>query len=135
MNKLFTDFYSLFPGSAISERVKKSWTPNNKGAKIPIFENVSNFSTNTQSNSFYVEDGSYFRMQNITVTYNLPESVLNSLGMSKLKVFAGVNNVFTITGYEGLDPSVGGAADTNFGIDLGNFPITRSWTLGVSAGF
>ena len=135
MNKLFTDFYSLFPGSAISERVKKSWTPNNKGAKIPIFENVSNFSTNTQSNSFYVEDGSYFRMQNITLTYNLPESVLSSLSMSKLKVFAGVNNVFTITGYEGLDPSVGGAADTNFGVDLGNFPITRSWTLGISAGF
>ncbi len=135
ISKLFTDFYPLFPGAAISDRVKDSWTPQNTGAEIPIFENVSNFSTNTQSNSFYVEDGSYFRMQNITFGYYLPQSLLNDMKLSKFRIFAGVNNVFTITGYDGLDPSVGGAADTNFGIDLGNFPITRSWTFGVNIGF
>ncbi|MEM0992065.1 MAG: TonB-dependent receptor [Bacteroidota bacterium] len=135
VSKLFTDFYPLFPGAAISARVKDSWTPDNLGAEIPIFENTSNFSTNTQSNSFYVEDGSYFRMQNITIGYNIPANTLNSWGMSKIRIFASVNNVFTITGYEGLDPSVGGLADTNFGIDLGNFPITRSWNVGVNLGF
>ncbi|MDN5202162.1 TonB-dependent receptor [Fulvivirgaceae bacterium BMA10] len=135
IGKLFTDFYPLFPGAAISARVKDSWTFENPSAEIPIFENTSNFSTNTQSNSFYVEDGSYFRMQNITLAYKLPQSILSNLGMQELRIFGSVNNVFTITGYDGLDPSVGGAADTNFGIDLGNFPITRSWTLGVNASF
>jgi TonB-linked SusC/RagA family outer membrane protein len=134
-SKWFTDFYPSFAGASISERVKDSWTPQNPGAKIPIFENVSNFSTNAQANSFYVEDGSYFRMQNITIGYNVPEATLSRLGMEKIRVFAGLNNIFTITGYEGLDPSVGGDVDTRFGIDVGNYPITRSFTFGVNLGF
>lgn len=135
VSKLFTDFYPLFPGAAIGDRVKESWTPQNLDAEIPIFENVSNFSTNTQSNSFYVEDGSYFRIQNITLGYEIPTSIVNGWNMSKVRIFASVNNALTITGYEGLDPSVGGLADTNFGIDVGNFPITRSWTFGLNLGF
>ncbi len=135
IGKLFTDFYPLFPGAAISARVLDSWTFDNPTGEIPIFENVSNFSTITQSNSFYVEDGSYFRLQNLTIGYNIPVSTLDRWGMSKFRVFASVNNLFTISGYNGLDPSVGGNADTNFGIDLGNIPITRSWTAGVNIAF
>jgi hypothetical protein len=134
-SKWFTDFYPSFAGAAISERVKGSWTTTNTGASIPIFENVSNFSTNTQANSFYVEDGSYFRLQNVTIGYNLPAATLSRLNMEKLRVFAGVNNLLTISGYEGLDPSVGGDADTRFGIDIGNYPITQSWTFGFNLGF
>jgi hypothetical protein len=135
ISKVFTDFYPLFPGAAISDRVLDSWSFDNPTGDIPIFETNSNFSTNTQSNSFYVEDGSYFRLQNITLSYRLGQSILNKLNVQNVKVYAGVNNVFTITGYSGLDPSVGGAADTNFGVDLGNFPITRSWTIGLDVDF
>jgi TonB-dependent starch-binding outer membrane protein SusC len=134
VSKWFTDFYPSFQGAAISERVKDSWTPTNTGATIPVFESASNFSTNTQSNSFYIEDGSFLRMQNLTFGYNLPSPVLDRFKMTKLRVYASVNNLFTITKYEGLDPAVGGAADTNFGIDLGNYPITRSFTIGVNLG-
>jgi len=135
ISKLFTDFYPLFPGAAISDRVLDSWTFDNPTGEIPIFENVSNFSTIEQSNSFYVEDGSYFRLQNVTLSYTFPMDMIESWNIGKLKVFGGVNNLLTITGYDGLDPSVGGAADTNFGVDLGNVPITRSWTLGVDVEF
>lgn len=135
VSKWFTDFYPSFAGAAISERVTESWTPENTGASIPIFENVSNFSTNTQSSSFYVEDGSYFRMQNIGVAYNLPASVLSRINLERLKIYGSLNNIFTITNYSGLDPSVGGDADTRFGVDLGNAPITRSWNIGISLGF
>src|SRR5258708_3012472 len=134
-SKWFTDFYPSFAGAAISSRVTGSWTPQNPGASIPIFENVSNFSTNTTANSFYVENGSYFRMQNITLAYNLPSAILSRAKLTKARVFASTNNVFTITKYQGLDPSVGGNSDTNFGIDVGNYPITRSWTFGVNLGF
>jgi hypothetical protein len=134
-SKLFTDFYPLFAGASISERVKDSWTPTNTGAKIPIYENAANFSTVTSTNSFYVEKGGYFRMQNITLAYNFPAALLSRLKMEKLKLFASTNNVFTITKYEGLDPSVGGNADTQFGIDVGNYPITRSVTFGLNLGF
>lgn len=135
MSKLFTDFYPLFPGAAISERVLSSWTPDNLGAEIPVFENASNFSTMTQSADFYVEDGSYFRLQNITLGYNIPTPTLDRWGLSKFRIFATANNLFTITGYDGLDPAVGGNADTNFGVDLGNVPVTRQYTLGVNLAF
>ncbi|HEX6227546.1 MAG TPA: hypothetical protein VFZ52_24180, partial [Chryseolinea sp.] len=72
---------------------------------------------------------------NLTLGYNLPAAVLNRAGMTKLRIFVASNNLFTITGYDGLDPSVGGAADTNFGIDVGNYPITRQFTAGLNLGF
>ncbi len=135
ISKRFTDFYPLFAGSAISERVKDSWTPDNKDAKIPIFEANDGFSTGSQSSDFYVEDGSYLRFQNLSIGYNVASAMANKLKMSRIRVNASVNNLFTITGYGGLDPQVAGAADTNFGVDLGNFPMTRQFTFGVNIGF
>ena len=135
VSKWYTDFYPSFSGASISARVKDSWSPENPGGKLPIFESASNFSTNTQSNSYYVEDGSYFRLQNLSIGYNIPASALGRLKIQRLRVFASTNNLLTITKYQGLDPSVGGSADTNFGIDVGNYPITRSFVGGISLGF
>lgn len=135
VSKWFTDFYPSFAGAAISERVKESWTPQNTGATIPIFETASNFSTNTQSNSFYVEDGSYLRFQNLSIGYNVPANVLGKLKANRLRISASVNNLATLTKYQGLDPAVGGNADTQFGVDVGNYPLTRSWNLGINLGF
>lgn len=134
-SKWFTDFYPSFPGAAISARVKNSWTPTNLNAEAPIFENASNFSNNTQSNSWYVEDGSYLRMQFVSLGYTLPTNILNRIGITKLRVFASANNLFTVSKYKGLDPGVGGSADTDFGIDIGNYPITRGYTFGLNLGF
>jgi TonB-dependent starch-binding outer membrane protein SusC len=134
-SKWYTDFYPSFTGAAISSRVKNSWTPTNLNPEAPIFEGASNFSTNTQSNSWYVEDGSYLRLQNVALYYNLPVSILKGAGIKRAKVSLSTNNLFTITGYKGLDPGVGGAADQNFGIDVGNYPVTRSVVFGVSIGF
>lgn len=133
LSKRFTDFYNA--GSAIAEQVKDSWTFENPRGQIPIFENVSNFSTNTQSNSYYVEDGSYFRMQNITLSYLIPKAMINKWNLEKFRLYISVNNAFTITGYSGLDPSVGGSRDTNFGVDRGNYPMTRNWIFGVNLDF
>ena len=134
-SKWYTDFYPSFSGAAISERVKDSWSPTNTGATIPIFETASNFSTNTQSSSFYVENGSYLRFQNISLGYNLPKNLLSKAKLTKVHLYASTNNLFTITKYQGLDPQVGGNADTNFGIDVGNYPMTRSYTFGLNLGF
>jgi TonB-linked SusC/RagA family outer membrane protein len=135
LSKWFTDFYPSFTGAAVSARVKESWSPENTGAELPIFETASNFSTNTQPNSFYVEDGSYIRMQNLSIGYNLPKSMMSKTKLSRARIYASTNNVITLTKYKGLDPSVGGAADTNFGIDVGNYPITRSVVVGLGVTF
>ena len=137
--KWFTDFYPSFTGAAKGVNVKDSFVPvelgGNGGNTVPIFENVSNFSTNTQSNSYYVEDGSYARLTNLQIGYNFPDNVLDPIGIDRLKVFVQGTNLFTISNYSGLDPGVGGQADTSFGIDIGNPPITRGFNIGVQLGF
>ncbi|WP_255070165.1 TonB-dependent receptor [Lacihabitans sp. LS3-19] len=134
-SKWYTDFYPSFSGAAISERVKDSWSPSNTGATTPIFETASNFSTNTQSNSFYVESGNYLRFQNVSLGYTLPKNLLAKAKLTKVHFYASTNNIFTITKYQGLDPQVGGNADTNFGIDVGNSPMTKNYTFGLNLGF
>jgi TonB-dependent starch-binding outer membrane protein SusC len=135
LSRWFTDFYPSFQGAAVSSRVKDSWTPTNTGAEIPVFETVSNFSTNQESNSFYVEDGSYFRIQNLSLGYNLPLKSLGSTKFSRARIFASTNNLLTVSKYKGLDPGVGGAVDTNFGLDVGNYPVTRSYMVGLGLTF
>ncbi|WP_339865935.1 TonB-dependent receptor [uncultured Algoriphagus sp.] len=134
-SKWFTDFYSTFEGAATSERLKDAWTPQNLNATIPIVEKAANSATSSVGNSFYVEDGSYLRLQNVTLGYTLPPSLLERWRLERLRVFASANNLFTITGYEGLDPAVGGDADLTFGIDVGNYPVTRGYTFGLNLSF
>ncbi|GAB3038290.1 SusC/RagA family TonB-linked outer membrane protein [Spirosoma pulveris] len=134
-SKWYTDFYPSFPGAAVSARVKDSWLPTHTDTKVPIFENTSNFSTNTESNSYYVENGSYGRMQYLTLGYTFPATLLNRANLSRLRLSLSATNLFTITKYSGLDPAVGGSADQNFGIDIGNYPVTRGYNVGLSFGF
>ncbi len=134
-SRWFTDFYSTFEGAAISERLKDAWTPQNLDATIPIVEKAANFSTSNVGSSFYVENGSYLRLQNVTLGYTLPQSLLERYSLTRFRVFASANNLLTITGYEGLDPAVGGDADLTFGIDVGNYPITKGYTFGVNLSF
>jgi hypothetical protein len=103
-------------------------------AAAPIWESASNLSTNSAENSWYVEDGSFLRMQQLALSYELTNG-MDKYGLSSLRIGVAANNLFTITGYEGLDPMVGGGADTNFGIDVGNYPVSRGFTFSLGLGF
>ncbi|CAN5574904.1 TonB-dependent receptor [soil metagenome] len=137
--KWFTDFYPSFTGAAKGQNVKNSFIPvelgGNGGNTVPIYENVSNFSTNTQSNSYYVEKGNYARLMNLQIGYNLPEAALSRVGISRARIYLQGVNLFTISPYTGIDPGIGGAADTTLGIDVGNPPVTRGFNIGVNLGF
>lgn len=78
----------------------------------------------------FVEDGSYLRLKNITLGYNLPKSVLRHIGMENARVSFSAENVATITGYSGFDPEVG--ID---GIDRSSFPLARTFNFGLSFNF
>ena len=104
-------------------------------AKAPIWESVSNLSTSAAENSWYVEDGSFLRVQQLALYYNFSSALMSRWGMDNLRIGIAANNVWTITGYSGLDPMVGGGADTNFGIDVGNYPVTPSYILNIALGF
>jgi len=80
MSKWFTDFFGSFEGSGKGIRALESWTPAlGDNAKAPIWESASNISTNAGENSWYVEDGSYLRMQYLSLGYTLPKSLVKPL--------------------------------------------------------
>jgi len=135
-SKWFTDFFGTFEGSGKGERAKQSWTPElGNSAAAPIWESASNLSTSAGANSWYVEDGSYLRIQNISLGYNIPKAYTSKLGIKRAKFTLSANNILTLTKYKGLDPGVGGAADTGFGIDVGNYPVTRSFNASINLTF
>jgi TonB-linked SusC/RagA family outer membrane protein len=76
---------------------------------------------------FLLEDGSYLRLKNITVGYTLPKNILQGVG---LRIYAGIENLLTITNYSGFDPEVG-----NLGLDAGTYPVARSFNLGFNLNF
>jgi hypothetical protein len=97
-----------------------------------------------QFSSFYVEDGSYVRLRNLQVGYTFPGAALSRMGMSNLRLFLQGQNLFTITGYSGIDPALptistnnatGNVADQSAGIDRGTYPTNRIFSFGVSASF
>lgn len=132
--KWYTDFFGTFEGSAKGINALNSWTPelgNNAGA--PIWESAASISTSGAANSWYVEDGSYLRLQRLAFTYDFDSILVDKWGLSKFSVGLAANNIWTITKYSGLDPGVAGP-DTNFGVDVGNFPVTPSYLISLEIG-
>ncbi|TAM95470.1 MAG: SusC/RagA family TonB-linked outer membrane protein [Chitinophagaceae bacterium] len=132
--KWYTDFYSNFPGQAISTRVLKSWTPTNTNTNVPIFQDRSDASYNQVVNSYYIENGSYFRCRNLQFGYTFPKGTLTKAGINNLRVYVQAVNLFTITKYDGLDPAISGL-DNNFGVDYGTYPFVRQYIVGANISF
>jgi TonB-linked SusC/RagA family outer membrane protein len=132
-NKWWTDFWPSFQGQKSKDLLYKSWTPERTGASIPKASNTSNFSTNTQSTDYYIEDGSYLRLKNLTVGYTIPENIVSKVKIKSLRVYVQAVNLFTLTKYSGLDPELTGD-DRSFGIDYGNYPTVRQFNVGLNLG-
>ena len=144
-----TDFPQLF-GNAISKRiatqsarlVNASGAPTNvndssahvgnPGGSVPMLESSGNFSNAQVFNSYTMESGSFLRCRTLTLGYTFDNAVLRNLHMDKVRLYAQVLNLFTITGYSGQDPEVLGS-NTLFGIDGGAYPNNqKQYTVGVS---
>lgn len=84
----------------------------------------------------YMEDGDYLRMQNLTIGYDF-KKLFKNLPLKQLRLYVAAQNLFTITGYSGMDPEVGygGYQDWVSGIDLGFYPSPRTYMVGVNIKF
>ncbi len=88
-----------------------------------------------------IENGSYLRLNTLTLGYTLPKSAVEKARISNLRVYGTIYNVFTLTGYSGLDPEVNAQANSNSsryptpGFDWGTYPRSRQFVLGVNATF
>jgi TonB-dependent starch-binding outer membrane protein SusC len=103
---------------------------------------VEDVNRNTRVSDYYVEDGSFLRLRNIQLAYNVSTEVLDKIGFSNLKIYVSGQNLLTITGYSGLDPEIGTVTDVSGrsgvqtrGLDFGSYPNTQTYTLGVNLQF
>ncbi|MBB5397074.1 TonB-dependent receptor [Mucilaginibacter sp. AK015] len=89
---------------------------------------------NNRSNSFYVEDGSYFRIRNLQLGYTLPSAITNSLKIAKVRLYANAQNAFNFFSYKGFSPEVGGGP-TRAGVDVNVYPLYATYNFGVNVTF
>ncbi|GHT10276.1 SusC/RagA family TonB-linked outer membrane protein [Bacteroidia bacterium] len=103
------------------------------------FTDVPKVQYDNQVSSYYVEDGSYLRIKDITLAYNVQAAFLKRIGISRLQPYITARNLFTLTNYTGMDPEVNSAATTSDnvsqGIDFGAYPQSRTWMFGVNVEF
>ena len=119
--------------NALKETFTKAWRKEGDNAKYPrIISNSPN--SNMRGSSFYVEDGSYLRLQSIQLGYNVPAQLCKQTKVfSSLRIFASAQNLFTITGYTGLDPENGTNSPLNMGIGTIHYPTPRTFLFGLNA--
>src|SRR5438094_18052 len=157
-NQIFDDqkdFYIFrdFSTNVRNDLLTNSWClagdegcthPADPNAKYPRIDQNDAFSR--QVSSYYVESGSYVRLRNLQIGYTLPPAFIRWVPVARIYVQA--ENLFTITGYNGLDPSLptaGGATGTGLsgedirdqyrGVDRGSYPTSRIFTVGITTNF
>jgi TonB-linked SusC/RagA family outer membrane protein len=134
--RYFTDF-GVFKGQK-STRLLDAWSPTNTGSSIPSITNDA-AAYEYASSSYYIQDGSFMKLKNLQLGYNIPAQTLfgNNSSFTKLRVYVGVTNLFTLTKYEGLDPEIS-ATPSDYpalGVDFGIYPQARQYMFGLSLGF
>ena len=122
---------AMFDGKNQSTRVLKRWKEPGQITDVP----KAGFAI--KNSSYFVEDGSYLRLKNLTFSYNFTGKLLKRWGVTRLQPYFTANNLLTITGYKGMDPEVNewGNDGGVQGIDWGSYPHSKSFVFGVNIEF
>jgi hypothetical protein len=107
------------------------WTGPGTSNEVPRANAGAN--NNTFFSDFFVEDASFLRIQNIQLGYTLPLS--EDIKISKVRLYASINNAFTFSKYKGFDPAATNGNAIGGGIDPGFYPVTRQYLLGLNISF
>ena len=107
---------------------------NGPGSTNENFAIDANSRLNREMSSWFVEDGSYVRLKNLQIGYTLPKAWTDKIHFNNLRVYVAAQNLFTITGYSGLDPEIGELNNNPLykGVDMGYYPQARTFMFGVS---
>ena len=127
-------YYFDYSNNVVKEAMN-GWTKTNKNTGIPVMKTQNTSGGNSLPSEFYVEDGSYLRLKNLQLGYSLPKKWLEAIRFNKLRVYAGIQNLFTLTKYSGYDPEVSSNVLFSRGIDISSYPNARTFTFGFNASF
>lgn len=124
------------------------WSPTNPSNRYARVNYNDDVSANNVASSIYVENGSYLRLRNVTLGYTLPSVMAKKLTLSRVRLYLSAQNLFTITKYTGLDPEIGQPTGTDpnnssvqrsgptaSGVDVGTYPSSRFYTVGLNVTF
>ncbi|WP_410055262.1 TonB-dependent receptor [Parabacteroides johnsonii] len=117
--------YAFYNGGKVVENYLDRWTPQNPNGKYPRLS-MQNTQKNWETSSFWMQNASYLKMRNMQLGYTIPKQVLGKSGISNLRIYFSVDNLFTISGFDNLDPEV------PYGT---YYPLTKNYSFGVNVSF
>ncbi len=133
-DRIYTDF-GTFPDGNRSTRVLDSFNPvTNPNGSAPALS-FAVLNGETSPNSFFIEDGSFVRLKNLAIGYSFPEVMTDKWGVDNVRLYVNATNLFTFTGYNGLDPEIRPGSVNNgltLGVDNNTFPLSRIFLFGVN---
>ena len=91
--------------------------------------------TERYTHSYFIEDGSFLRLQDITIGYTLPEKLTSNWGISRLRVYVTGSNLFCLTGYSGYDPEIDIQSGLTPSVDYNRYPRSRGYLFGLNISF
>ncbi|WP_336514404.1 TonB-dependent receptor [Pollutibacter soli] len=136
-SKFGLDFYQSSLGNKLKSTLYESWLPDGSrpNAKIPMQELTSTFSSNANPTSYYMEDGSYLRLRNLSLGYTLPQNLTSKVRIDRVRFYVQAVNLFTITKYTGLDPEIISTDDRAAFIDASTYPAVKQIIFGANINF
>lgn len=127
-----------FTGQAnvLKEAGLNRWTPVNHNDQYPRALSAGSLDQGIFSSAI-VEDASYIRLKNVTLSYNLPRNLMKSIKLNNIRIYASATNLWTKTKYTGYDPEANTYGQNSFvvGYDLGGYPMAKTYILGINIGF
>jgi len=107
------------------------WTTTNTDTDVPS----ASINRIQRLSSRWIEDGSYIRLKNIAIGYNIPADLISKLNIRSLRIYVSGQNLWTSTDYKGYDPESGRGSTLSRGVDFGSYPNTKNFTVGINLGF
>jgi tonB-linked outer membrane protein, susC/ragA family len=131
-NKYF--YEGMNSGSNFLQSSLSAWTPEHTNTDVPraIYNDPNG---NMKESDRFLEKGDFVRLRQLQLGYTLPKGLLQKVLIEKLRFYVSGENLFTITGYDGIDPEFSRASVLNTGIDKLIYPFTRSFTIGAQLSF
>jgi TonB-linked SusC/RagA family outer membrane protein len=111
------------------------WTPENPTNEYGTFANDTENKTSVLASSYYVEDASWLRLKNVSLSYIFPKRIVQSIGLSNVRIYCVGNNLVTWTKYTGYDPEIDSGNALLPGFDRISYPRSKSYILGINVSF
>lgn len=117
--------YAFYNGGKVVENYLDRWTPQNPNGTYPRLS-MQDTQKNWEASSFWMQNASYLKMRNMQLGYTIPKQILGKSGISNLRVYFSADNLFTISGFDNIDPEV----------PYGSYyPLTKNYSFGINVSF